>query len=149
MVSLEQTTETLPTGGTVKTTKVSGMAPGQSADLSGALKVGDDLLEVDGIPAIGLTLDEIKAKVAGKRGTKVTLRMMRDETDDDVQNGEIFTLCLKRGAWGPEHCVLEPEDKDMIDEGRWPVPGAVSSANFDPKAINRKVSFSCAPVSCR
>lgn len=85
------------------------MAPGQSADLCGAIKVGDDLLEVDGIPCIGLTLDEIKAKVAGKRGTKVTMRMMRDLTDDGVQNGEIFSICLKRGAWGPEHCVVEPE----------------------------------------
>jgi hypothetical protein len=85
------------------------MAPGQSADLSGAIKVGDDLREVDGIPCIGLTLDEIKAKVAGKRGTKVTMRMMRDDTDDGEQNGQIFSICLKRGAWGPEHCVLEPE----------------------------------------
>ena len=214
------------------------MAPGQSADLSGAIKVGDDLLEVDGIPCIGLTLDEIKAKVAGKRGTKVTMRMMRDASDDGVQNGEIFSVCLKRGAWGPEHCVLEPEvcfspanpscvcafcvacalcvlglcrenselsayplfrallaasirihlpqpylthprlllplllflpgfvspvshspflstavpprprfcpplsrdtqDKDMIDQGRWPAPGAVSSNTFDATAINRR-----------
>ena len=86
----------------------------------------------------GLTLDEIKAKVAGKRGTKVLLRMMRDETDDGIQNGDIFSLCLKRGSWGPEHCVLEPEDKDMIDQGRWPEPGSVSSQHYDPKAINRK-----------
>lgn len=137
-MGLEQTTESLPTGGTVRTTKVSGLAPGQAADLSGAIKIGDDLLEVDGIPCIGLTLDEIKAKVAGKRGTKVLLRMMRDETDDGIQNGDIFSLCLKRGSWGPEHCVLEPEDKDMIDQGRWPEPGSVSSQHYDPKAINRK-----------
>ena len=45
-MGLEQTLESLPTGGTVKTTKVSGLAPGQSADLSGAIKIGDDLLEV-------------------------------------------------------------------------------------------------------
>ena len=32
------------------------------------------------------------------------------------------------------------QDKDMLDEGRWPAPGAVSSDKFDAKAINRKVS---------
>jgi hypothetical protein len=85
------------------------MAPGLSADLSGALKIGDDLLEVDGIPCVGLTLDDIKAKMSGKRGTKTTIRVLRDTTDDGVQDGDIFNLTLKRGAWGPEHCVLEPE----------------------------------------
>jgi C-terminal processing protease CtpA/Prc len=108
-LGLEQTTEALPTGGTVRTTKICGMAPGLSADLSGALKIGDDLLEVDGIPCVGLTLDDIKAKMSGKRGTKTTIRVLRDTTDDGVQDGDIFNLTLKRGAWGPEHCVLEPE----------------------------------------
>jgi len=137
-MGLEETTEKLPTGGTVKTCKISGLLAGQSADLSGALKIGDDLLEVDGFPAIGMDLDQIRGKLYGKRGTKVTLRMMRDETDDGEQNGDMFNITLKRGAWGPEHAVLEPEDLDMVDEGRWPAPGAVSSATFDPKAINRK-----------
>jgi len=137
-MGLEETTEKLPTGGTVKTCKISGLLAGQSADLSGALKIGDDLLEVDGFPAIGMDLDQIRDKLSGKRGTKVTLRMMRDETDDGEQNGDMFNITLKRGAWGPEHAVLEPEDLDMVDEGRWPAPGAVSSATFDPKAINRK-----------
>jgi C-terminal processing protease CtpA/Prc len=108
-LGLEQTTEALPTGGTIRTTKICGMAPGLSADLSGALKIGDDLLEVDGIPCVGLTLDDIKAKMSGKRGTKTTIRVLRDTTDDGVQDGDIFNLTLKRGAWGPEHCVLEPE----------------------------------------
>ena len=108
-MGLEQTTVTLPTGGTISTCKVAGFVPGQSADLSGALKIGDDLLEVDGIPALGMSLDQIKGKLLGKRGTKVTLRMMRDLSDDGMQNGEMFNICLKRGAWGPEHAVLAPE----------------------------------------
>ena len=34
---------------------------------------------------------------------------------------------------------LHTQDKDMIDQGRWPAPGSVSSNNFDQAAINRKV----------
>ena len=34
---------------------------------------------------------------------------------------------------------LDTQDKDMIDQGRWPAPGAVSSNAFDASAINRKV----------
>jgi len=30
-----------------------------------------------------------------------------------------YEIILKRGAWGPEHCVLTPEAKDMIERGRW------------------------------
>jgi len=29
-----------------------------------------------------------------------------------------YTIVLKRGAWGPEHAVVSPEDRDMIDKFR-------------------------------
>ena len=39
------------------------------------------------------------------------------------------------------------QDKDMIDQGRWPAPGSVSSNNFDQAAINRKVCTLNEPLS--
>lgn len=135
-MGLEETVERLPTGGTVKTLKVKELMPGMSADLAGCIQIHDDIIEVDGINCVGLTLDELKAKIAGRRGTKVTLKMMRDTSDDNVQNGVQYMVTLKRGAWGPEHVVLSPEDRDMVDVGRWPKPGALSN-DFNVAHIDR------------
>eukprot|EP00961_Rhodomonas_salina_P196279 2649205-Rhodomonas_salina.1 len=49
--------------------------------------------------------------------------MMRDTSDDNVQNGVQYMVTLKRGAWGPEHVVLSPEvrvwrpDRDDVPVG--------------------------------
>ena len=29
-----------------------------------------------------------------------------------------YTIVLKRGAWGAEHAVVSPEDRDMLDKQR-------------------------------
>ena len=50
---------------------MSGLFPGQSAELSGAIKIGSELLEIDGIPTHTMALEEARAKVAGKRGSLV------------------------------------------------------------------------------
>ena len=51
--------------------------------------------------------------------------------------GETFDyrIVLKRGAWGPEHVVMTPEDLDMINKGSWPEVGSVSTENVDMNKI--------------
>lgn len=51
--------------------QVAGLTPGMSADLSGVILPGDDVLEVDGVNTVQLTLEDLRNKIAGKRGTKV------------------------------------------------------------------------------
>lgn len=72
---------------------------------------------------------------------------MLRETDEaaGVMQGKEYMIVLKRGAWGPEHSVIspevrtlaaqhtymqtlltlttEPQDRDMLDVGRWPKRG--------------------------
>jgi hypothetical protein len=71
------------------------------------------------------------------RPTLSTCRFLREKAHDGVLDGLEYTLVLKRGSWGPEHAVLAPEDKDMVDVGRWPAPQAVSQAEFKLEDINR------------
>lgn len=94
---------------------------GMSAYNCGVIARGDALLEVDGTLTLGQKLDAVKARIAGKRGTRVRLRFGRKA------DGEEYTVVLKRGAWGPEQAVVAPEHHDMMDAGRWPAPksGAV------------------------
>jgi C-terminal processing protease CtpA/Prc len=78
------------------------------------ISIGDQVLEVDGMTAAGRTAEEIKTLIAGKRGTRIQLTFRRAEDQCE------YTIVLKRGAWGPEHCAVSPEHMDMADEGRWP-----------------------------
>lgn len=39
-------------------------------------------LQVEGISTVGLNLEELKTKIAGKRGTKVELRLRRHDDDE-------------------------------------------------------------------
>jgi len=142
-LSLEEIIEKLPTGGTIKTIRVAGMQPGLSADQSGKVLVGDSIIEVDGMSVNGMTMEETRAKLSGKRGSRITVKFMRDLTDDGEANGDTYTITLKRGAFGPEHAVLAPEDKDMRDVGRWPRAGAVSDAEmgtYERAAIENRTS---------
>ncbi|KAJ1493982.1 hypothetical protein T484DRAFT_1741728 [Baffinella frigidus] len=108
------------------------------------IEVGDDLVEIDGCSVNGMTLEETRAKLTGKRSSKLTIKLMRETMDDGVLNGVTYTITLKRGAFGPEHSVVAPEDTDMRDAGRWPRAGAVTAAekgSYDRGAIdNRKTS---------
>ena len=60
--------------------------------------------------------------------------------------GETFDyrIVLKRGAWGPEHVVMTPEDLDMVngDTGSWPEPGSVTTENVDMNKITGGVDIS-------
>ena len=133
---------------------VIGIMPGMSAAQCGVISLGDKVLQVDGIASSGKTTEEIKAIIAGKRGTRVRLTLRR--TEDLTE----YTVVLKRGAWGPEHvvvktksldpaeplsgreyvtdirsvpqCAASPEQLDMIDNGSWP---PVKSHNGTDKAL--------------
>uniref|UniRef100_A0A7S4PJ19 PDZ domain-containing protein n=1 Tax=Guillardia theta TaxID=55529 RepID=A0A7S4PJ19_GUITH len=88
---------------------VSDLAPGQSAQLSGAIRKGDELVAVDGVLAAGQTLDELKGRIAGRRGSKLTLTLKRTSAEDSFRNGREFSVTMKRGCFGPEHCIMEGE----------------------------------------
>jgi len=49
------------------------------------IKAGDEILEVDRIPVEGLDLSEIVKKIKGKAGTKVNLKIKRDEKIFEIQ----------------------------------------------------------------
>eukprot|EP00277_Geminigera_cryophila_P039855 CAMPEP_0173100998 /NCGR_PEP_ID=MMETSP1102-20130122/36558_1 /TAXON_ID=49646 /ORGANISM="Geminigera sp., Strain Caron Lab Isolate" /LENGTH=752 /DNA_ID=CAMNT_0013994589 /DNA_START=27 /DNA_END=2285 /DNA_ORIENTATION=- len=136
-MSIEETIEKLPTGGTVQTKYVKALLPGLSADLSGVVRRGDLIISVDGVSCVGMSLDDLRSAISGVRGSKVTLKFVREKQHDSVLDGAEFSLVLKRGSWGPEHAVVVPEDLDMHDKGRWPVPKAVSSLEFKLEDINR------------
>lgn len=51
--------------------QVGAMQPGLSAAQSNQIEVGDDLVEIDGCSVNGMTLEETRAKLTGKRSSKV------------------------------------------------------------------------------
>lgn len=123
-------------GNMVKSITVSGMQPGISADLSGIVRIGDELLQVNEFLSEDMQLAEVQEKVAGNRGTQIAFRFRR-RIESGEHKGETFDyrIVLKRGAWGPEHCVMTPEDLDMVNEGRWPEQGSVSADVVNMAAI--------------
>lgn len=64
--------------------------PGGPADKSLALKTHiktniqplDKIIEIDGLPLEGMSTEEATAKIKGQRGTKVTLKILRDNLPD-------------------------------------------------------------------
>jgi len=122
---------------------VQGIQPGLSADLSGVIRINDQLIQVNEYLSDDLSLSEVQAAVAGNRGTQVALRMRR-KIEEGEHKGETFDyrVVLKRGAWGPEHCVMTPEDLDMINTGRWPQPGGVSAEKFSMNAVTGGIDCS-------
>jgi hypothetical protein len=136
------------------------MAPGLSADLSGVVRVGDELIQVQSIMVATIaTIAELNAIVAGNRGTQVALRFRRTMPTDALarvsfsdkpsyKKGDKFDyrIVLKRGAWGPEHCIVSPEDLDMVDNGQWPEPGSVTTENVDMNKVTRGVDVTLNPL---
>jgi hypothetical protein len=97
--------------------------PGLSGELSGSCRAGMVLLEVDHHNISQMDIDAVRDRFGGKRGSKIVLRLQDDPKlgANGYNKGRPFNIILKRGSWGPEHAVLEPEDRDMIDAGSWPV----------------------------
>jgi hypothetical protein len=122
---------------------VQGIQPGLSADLSGVIRINDELIQVNEYLSADLSLSEVQVAVAGNRGTQVAFRMRR-KIEEGEQKGETFDyrIVLKRGAWGPEHCVMTPEDLDMINTGRWPKQGGVSAEDFSMDAVTGGIDCS-------
>jgi len=117
---------------TTSTVTVIDIIPGMSSAQSGMIAIGDYVLEVDGMSASGKTTDELKTIIAGKRGTRIniTFKRAKDKTD--------YTLVLKRGAWGPEHCAASPEHMDMVDQNSWP---EVTSRTAVDKSLHSTAVF--------
>lgn len=126
-----------------KSITVGGMKDGLSADLSGIIRAGDELIQVNEFICDDMTLADIQTKVAGNRGTQVAFRFRR-KIEEGQHKGETFDyrIVLKRGAWGPEHTCMTPEDLDMIDVGRWPAVGSVSAETVDMENITNGQNLS-------
>jgi len=149
-LGLEELFEKLSDGTTLKTVRINEIIRGSSAEQSGCLKLGDEVVEVSGAlppryPVLGrptcfapwewsmtdadyrarqvegmntasITLDQIRERIAGRRGTKISMSFCRK--GDDGRPLDEFSILFKRGAWGPEHCVRTPEEKDMSIKSR-------------------------------
>jgi hypothetical protein len=61
-----------------KLLRVSGLSSTGSAKLSGLIQINDRILEVDGVATDGLTMEQLKAKIAGPPTSVVTLKIRRD-----------------------------------------------------------------------
>ena len=70
--------------------------------------------------------------MASRRGSTVLLGFRSED-------GQVYQVLLKRGAFGPEHAVREPEQRDMADAGRWPAP-------TDGAHIERDLKIEPSPV---
>ncbi|MGB1603152.1 MAG: hypothetical protein ACPIOQ_61040, partial [Promethearchaeia archaeon] len=135
-MSLIETKTTHPDGRIEVKFTVGGMQAGLSADLSGIIQKDDELLQVNEFLAEDMSLPEMQNHVSGNRGTQVCFRFRR-EVPEGPKKGESFEyrIVLKRGAWGPEHCVMTPEDLDMVDKHAWPVPGSLTNEDVDMEKI--------------
>jgi hypothetical protein len=90
------------------------LIPRMAAHMSGALQVGMEVMEVNEKAVRGLTVAQVQAVMAGSRGSIVSLTVRRHPEEGRTK------ILLKRGAWGPEHSVVDLEPHDMLDEGSWP-----------------------------
>ena len=68
---------------------------------AGALAEGDIVLSVDNKSVSGEDLGHIKTMLVGKRASMVAIKVQRAK--------HILTVNLKRGSWGPDHCLVSTE----------------------------------------
>ena len=57
------------------------------------------------------------------------INIMRSEGEAGFdRTSSVFMVTLKRGAWGPEHCLVSPEEVNTVNHGGWShEAGALSS----------------------
>jgi hypothetical protein len=106
----------LDTGRSSRVLLVTGLVPGLSADLSSVVQTGDLVLAIDGFGTLAMDLTDVRDRISGPRGSRVCLKMLRPL---DSGTGVEYTVILKRGAWGPEHAMVSPEDRDILDKHRF------------------------------
>ncbi|MDI3543644.1 MAG: carboxyl-terminal processing protease [Candidatus Atribacteria bacterium] len=69
----------------IKDDKLTVISPfqGSPADKAG-IKAGDIIVEIDGVPTLGMSSDEAVRKMRGERGTKVTLTIYREGEEENI-----------------------------------------------------------------
>jgi len=69
----------------IKDEKLTVISPiqGSPADKAG-IKAGDIIVEIDGVPTLGMSSDEAVRKMRGKRGTAVTLTIQREGEEENI-----------------------------------------------------------------
>ena len=89
---------------------VAELAPGGSADRSGRLRVGDQLLRVDGQIIQGLTPADLSQIISGPEGTSVRLTFRRITSNFFAENEDNFEVTLVRAVpkvnVNPKPCTL-------------------------------------------
>ena len=107
-MALEETTAKLDTGRTHRMIRVTDLVPAMAAALSGAVRVGDVLVAIDGQGTDTMDMEGVRERVVGPRGSCVVFKFVRGADGVPVLDesaGVEFSILLKRGAWGPEHAV--------------------------------------------
>lgn len=66
----------------------SGPRKGSPADRAG-IRIGDQIISIDGVDATGFTVDEVSTRLKGPRGTKVTVKVCRPYVADSLLTFEI------------------------------------------------------------
>ena len=69
----------------IKDDKLTVISPfqGSPAEKAG-IKAGDVIVEIDGVPALGMSSDEAVRRMRGERGTSVTLTIQREGEEENI-----------------------------------------------------------------
>ncbi len=81
-------------------------APSDMSAARAGLKLDDELVAIDGRPVRGMSSDEVHAALAGKVGTKVVLRVMR--------NGATLEVTVERGPLRTGPTTAPPPDPSQL-----------------------------------
>ena len=60
-------------------------APSGGASARAGLRVGDQVVSIDGVAVSGMTPEDVRRRVRGEVGTRVRIRVVRDGQERDVE----------------------------------------------------------------
>ena len=96
---------------------------------AGALAEGDIVLSIDNRSVVGEDLGRIQTMLVGKRASMVAIKVQRAK--------HVFTVNLKRGSWGPDHCSVSTEQPQEQSEKAKIQPRAGVAANYQEPLPSR------------
>ena len=122
------------------------LAPGGSADRSGRVRVGDQLLRVDGQLVQGMTPSELSQIISGPEGTAVRLAFRRVTSNFFAENEDNFEVSLVRSVpqalasaryLPPQSQPLLPQYQDTLESmdagGSYMGDATVAPTNYPPQ----------------
>ncbi|EKX45279.1 hypothetical protein GUITHDRAFT_108921 [Guillardia theta CCMP2712] len=90
--------------------------PGSSADLHEDVEVGDRIVAVDGIPTLGMEMEEVVGLIQGSAGTSVSLLIECDDANDSsCSSGHASTSMDSDKPSNVRHTTSQEEEDGLFD----------------------------------